>query len=335
MFNLLAVSPVVWYVLGGVFLVLFVLILCLLPLKTWFVALVSGAHVSMGRLVGMKIRRINVKEIVDSYIMARKAGLKLDIVELETHQLAGGDVHKVINALISAHSAKIMLTVENAKAIDLAGRDVMEAIKQCVTPKVIETGWISAVAKDGIEIKVKTRITVRTVIQRLVGRAGEETIIARVGEGVVTTVGSVESYQEVLENPDLVSKTVLSKGLDIGTSYEIVSVDIADIDVGQNVGARLLSDDAESKKLVSQAKAEERRVMAIATEQEMKARTQEMKALVLAAEAEVPKAMAEAIRKGQLGVLDYYKLQNLNSDTAMRNAIAGNDKKKKSGGFPE
>ena len=333
--NLLMISPVVWYVLIGVLAALIVLAVCLLPIKTWFVALVSGAHVSMLRLIGMKVRRIKVHEIVDAYIQARKAGIKIGIVDLETHQMAGGNVQKVINALISAHSAKIVLDIEAAKAIDLAGRDVVLAVKQSVTPKVIETDWISAIAKNGIEIKVKTRITVRANIQKLVGGAGEETIVARVGEGIVTTVGAAENHYIVQENPDLISKTVLSKGLDSGTAYEILSIDIADIDIGKNIGAQLISEQAEADKVVAQAKAEERRAMAAANEMEMKAKTQEMKALVLASEAEVPKAMAAAIREGKFGVMDYYKLQNLNSDTAMRNALAGNEdkKKKNNGGF--
>jgi uncharacterized protein YqfA (UPF0365 family) len=243
--------------------------------------------------------------------------------------MAGGDVTKVVNSLISAHSAKFNLSLDLAKAIDLAGRDIGLAVRQSVTPKVIETDWISAIAKNGIELKVKARITVRANIARLVGGAGEETILARVGEGIVTTVGSAETHTVVLENPDLISKTILAKGLDSGTSYEIISIDIADIDIGKNIGARLMMDQAEADKIVAQAKAEERRVMAAAAEQEMRARTQEMKAMLLAAEAEVPKAMAKAIQNGQMGVMDYYKIQNLNSDTAMRNALAGNDNSNK------
>ena len=245
--------------------------------------------------------------------------------------MAGGDIEKIIVALISAHSAKLPLTVDQAKAIDLAGRDVAKAVKMCVTPVVIETGWISAIAKDGIELKVKAKITLRSNLPRLVRGAGEETILARVGEGIVTTVGSALTHTEVLENPDIISKTVLNKGLDVSTAYEILSIEMADIDVGQNVGAKLNIDRAEADKSIAQAKAEERRAMASAIEQEMKAKTQEMKAMVLAAEAEVPKAMADAIKSGHLGVMDYYKIQNLNSDTAMRNSIAGVDKKKPGG----
>lgn len=316
---------IVIYVLLGILAVGFVVILALVPTKTWFVALVSGAHISMTRLVGMKLRRIKVAAIVDAYIQATKAGLNIDIVDLETHHMAGGDVTKVVNSLISAHSAKFNLSLDLAKAIDLAGRDISLAVRQSVTPKVIETEWISAIAKNGIELRVKARITVRANIARLVGGAGEETILARVGEGIVTTVGSADTHTIVLENPDLISKTVLAKGLDSGTSYEIISIDIADMDVGKNIGARLIMDQAEADKTVANAKAEERRAMAAAAEQEMRAKTQEMKAMVLAAEAEVPKAMAKAIQSGQMGVMDYYKIQNLNSDTAMRNSLAGND----------
>ncbi len=326
---LVATWEIVLYVVLGLLVVMLAVVLAVVPIKTWFVALVSGAHVSMTRLVGMKMRRIKVSYIIDAYIQAKKAGLNIEIVDLETHYMAGGDVQKVVNSLISAHSAKFALSLDLAKAIDLAGRDISLAVRQSVTPKVIETDWISAIAKNGIELKVKARITVRANIARLVGGAGEETILARVGEGIVTTVGSAETHTVVLENPDLISKTVLAKGLDSGTSYEIISIDMADIDVGKNIGARLMMDQAEADKTVAQAKAEERRAMATAAEQEMRARTQEMKAMVLSAEAEVPKAMAEAIKKGQMGVMDYYKIQNLNSDTAMRNSLAGNSDEKK------
>ena len=317
------------FVAIGIVVVTFVVILCLVPIRTWFIALISGAHVTMSRLIGMRMRRIKVVPIIDAYIQAKKAGINIDIVDLETHYMAGGDIEKIIVALISAHSAKIPLSVDQAKAIDLAGRDVAKAVKMCVTPMVIETGWISAIAKDGIELRVKAKITVRSNISRLVSGAGEETILARVGEGIVTTVGSADTHTEVLENPDIISKTVLNKGLDVATAYEILSIEMADIDVGQNIGAKLLIDQAEADKSIAQAKAEERKAMAYAVEQEMRAKTQEMKAMVLAAEAEVPKAMANAIKTGQMGVMDYYKIQNLNSDTAMRNSIAGIDNKKK------
>ncbi len=322
---------IVLCVILGLVAIVFIVMLSLVPMKMWFIALVSGAHVSMSRLVGMRLRRINVSPIILAYIKAKKAGLNIEITDLETHYMAGGDISKIIDALISAHSAKIALSVDQAKAIDLAGRDVLKAVKMCVTPMVIETGWISAVAKDGIELQVKAKITLRSNISRLVSGAGDETILARVGEGIVTTVGSALTHTEVLENPDTISKTVLNKGLDVGTAYEILSIEMADIDVGQNIGAKLMIDRAEADKSIAQAKAEERRAMASAIEQEMKAKTQEMRAMVLAAEAEVPKAMANAIKNGQLGVMDYYQLQNLNADTAMRNSIAGSDKKKSGG----
>lgn len=324
---LASVGNILLYVGIGILAILIVLIFALVPIKTWFIALVSGSHVSMTRLIGMKMRRIPVATIIDAYIMARKAGISVDVVSLETHHLAGGDVRKVINALIAANSAKIDLDIEEAKAIDLAGRDVDQAVRQSVTPKVITTDFISAVAKDGIELKVKVRITVRANIAKFVGGAGDETILARVGEGIVTTVGSAETHGEVLENPDFISQKVIDKGLDIGTSYKILSIDIADIDVGTNIGAELRKRDAEARKVVAQAEAEERRAMAEAHEQEMKAKTQQMQAVLIAAEAEVPKAMAEAIKEGKLGVMDYYKIQNLNADTSMRKAIAGESNK--------
>ena len=303
--------------------VLLLVLLLLVPIGTWFIALVSNSHVSMSRLVGMKLRRIKYRMLVDVYIRARKAGLDIDIAELESHVMAGGNISNVVNALISAHSAHIDLSLQSAKAIDLAGRDVLNAVKVSVNPKVIETPVISAIAKNGIELRVKARVTVRANISRLIGGAGEETIIARVGEGIVTTVGSSEFHKEVLENPDLISKTVLKKGLDAGTAYEILSIDIADVDVGRNIGAQLQMDQAEADKRIAQANAEERRAMAIATEQEMKAHTQEMRAKVVEAEAEVPKAMAEAFRNGRLGIMDYYQMQNIQADTAMRTAISG------------
>lgn len=271
----------------------------------------------------MKLRKIKVAMIVDAYITAKKAGLDVDIETLETHYMAKGDVIKVVNALISAHSANIGLTTQTAMAIDLAGRDVLNAVKVSVNPKVIETPMISAVAKDGIELRAKARVTVRANIARLVGGAGEETIIARVGEGIVTTIGSAISHKDVLENPDSISCKVLEKGLDSGTAFEILSIDIADVDVGRNIGAQLQMDQAEADKRVAQAKAEERRALAIALEQEMKARTQEMRAQVLLAEAEVPKALAEALKNGKMGVMDYYNMLNLQADTAMRKAIGG------------
>lgn len=306
-----------------VVLVLLAVVIGVLPIRIWFRALVSGVKVSMARLIGMKWRGVKVATIVDAYISAMKAGLDVSIDELETHVLAKGDAIKVVNALISAHSANIQLAPETARAIDLAGRDVLNAVKVSVNPKVIETPGISAIAKDGIELRVKARVTVRANITRLIGGAGEDTIIARIGEGIVTTVGSADSHKDVLENPDQISKTVLNKGLDNGTAFEILSIDIADIDVGRNIGAQLQMDQAEADKRIAEAKAEERRAMAVALEQEMKAKSQEMRANVIAAEAEVPKAMATALREGKLGVLDYYRMQNIQADTAMRNSLTG------------
>lgn len=313
----------------AVLLIVLIVLLIVVPMKVWFRALVSGAHISMGRLVGMKLRKIDVNMIVEAYVSAKKAGLTIDINELETHYMAGGDVVKVVNALISAHSAKINLSIDTAKAIDLAGRDVLNAVKVSVNPKVIETPLVSAIAKDGVELHVKARVTVRANIGRLVGGAGEETILARVGEGIVTTVGSAEDHGEVLQNPDLISKTVLAKGLDSGTAFEILSLDIADIDVGRNIGAQLRMDTAEAEKRIANAKAEERRAMAVAHEQEMRAKAQEMNAIKIAAEAEVPKAMANAFKDGKLGIMDYYRMQNVVADTDMRKSLAGTDDTKK------
>ena len=311
------------YIILAILLAGLIAFLIVVPMKVWFRAFVSGAHISMNKLVGMKLRKVNTHLIVEAYISARKAGIEMDVEELETHYMAGGDVSKVINALISAHSAKINLSIDTAKAIDLAGRDVLAAVKVSVNPKVIETPVIAAIAKDGIELKVKARVTVRANIGRVVGGAGEETIVARVGEGIVTTVGSAEDHSEVLQNPDLISKTVLAKGLDTGSAYEILSIDIADIDVGRNIGALLKMDQAEAEKRIANAKAEERRAMAVAKEQEMRVKTQEMNAVKLAAEAEVPRAMAKAFEEGKIGVMDYYKMQNVVADTKMRNSLAG------------
>ena len=274
----------------------------------------------------MRLRRVIPSRIVNPLIKARKAGLGLTVNQLEAHYLAGGNVDRVINSLIAAQRAEIDLSFERAAAIDLAGRDVLEAVQMSVNPKVIETPVIAAVAKDGIEVKAKARVTVRANIARLVGGAGEETIIARVGEGIVTTVGSSESHKEVLENPDLISRTVLNKGLDSGTAFEILSIDIADVDVGRNIGAQLQTDQAEADKRIAQAKAEERRAMAVAKEQEMIASVQEMRAKVVEAEAEVPKAMADALRTGNLGVLDYFNMQNIQADTQMRDSISKSGK---------
>ena len=309
-------------VAGGVFLIILITLLILVPMKLWFRAIVSGAHISMTKLIGMKMRKVDVKQIVPIYITARKAGIKITIEELETHYMAGGDIERVVKALVAAHSANMDLSVNQAKAIDLAGRDVYQAVRTSVVPKIIETDWISAVAKDGIELKVKAKVTVISNMHLQISGAGEETIIARIGEGVVTTVGSTDTHKIILESPELISSTIIEKGLDRGTAYEIVSIDIADIDVGRNIGADLEVARAEADKRVAQAKAEEKKAMAVAAEQEMKAKVQEMKALVVKAEADVPKALAEALRKGKLSVDDYYSMQNMQADTSMRKSIS-------------
>ena len=297
------------------------------PMGLWISALAANVHVGIFTLIGMRLRRVVPARIVNPLIKAVKAGIKIPINKLEAHYLAGGNVDRVVNSLIAAQRANIPLEFERACAIDLAGRDVLEAVQMSVNPKVIETPVVAAIAKDGIELKAKAKVTVRANIDRLVGGAGEQTVIARVGEGVVTTIGSAEDHKSVLENPDMISKTVLSKGLEAGTAFEILSIDIADIDVGRNIGAQLQTDQAEADKKIAQAKAEERRAMAIAGEQEMKAKVQEMRAKVVEAEAEVPMAMAQALRDGKLGVMDYYNLQNVISDTKMREAIATEEKK--------
>ncbi|SET41409.1 Uncharacterized protein YqfA, UPF0365 family [Natronincola peptidivorans] len=302
--------------------VLLSILLSFIPVGLWITAYFSGVKIGIFTLVGMRFRRVLPIRIVNPMIKATKAGLDLNIDKLEAHYLAGGDVNKVADALIAAQRADINLEFERAAAIDLAGRDVLQAVQVSVNPKVIETPKIAAVAKDGIEVMAKARVTVRANIERLVGGAGEETIIARVGEGIVTTVGSAGTHKDVLENPDLISRTVLSKGLDAGTAFEILSIDIADIDIGRNIGAQLQTDQAEADKRIAQAKAEERRAMAVAKEQEMKAAVQEMRAKVVEAEAEVPKAMATALREGNLGVMDYYNMKNVLADTNMREAIS-------------
>ncbi len=305
--------------------ILLVLFFSFFPLGLWISAAASGVHISIFSLVGMRFRRINPSKIVLPMIKATKAGLKVNMNELEAHLLAGGSVDRVVDSLIAAQSAQIPLEFEQSRAIDLAGRNVLEAVKMSVNPKVIETPVVAAIAKDGIELRAKARVTVRANIARLVGGAGEETIIARVGEGIVTTVGSAMTHKEVLENPDKISRTVLDKGLDAGTAFEILSIDIADVDVGRNVGATLQMDQAEADRRIAQAKAEERRAMAVAREQEMLAQVQEQRAKVVQAEAEVPLAMAEALRSGKLGVMDYYQMQNVISDTRMRQSIAGEE----------
>ncbi|MBP5535889.1 MAG: flotillin-like protein FloA [Bacteroidales bacterium] len=299
-----------------------VLFLYLVPVGIWFQALISGAHISLVQLVFMRFRKVPPTVIVNNMIAATKAGLKLTQNELEAHYLAGGHVNQVVNALISADKANMNLDFKTATAIDLAGRDVLKAVQTSVNPKVIDTPPVAAVAKDGIQLIAKARVTVRTNIKQLVGGAGEETILARVGEGIVTSIGSAVSHKQVLENPDSISKLVLTKGLDSGTAFEILSIDIADIDVGKNIGAQLQIDQANADKNIAQAKAEERRAMAVASEQEMKAKAQEARAKVIEAEAEVPRAMAEAFRSGNLGIMDYYKMKNIQADTDMRESIA-------------
>ena len=323
---------ILFFVLAIVAVILLVMFFRFFPIGLWISAAASGVRISIFSMVGMRFRRINPSKVVLPMIKATKAGLQVNMNELEAHLLAGGSVDRVVDALIAAQSAQIPLEFEQSRAIDLAGRNVLEAVKMSVNPKVIETPVVAAIAKDGIELRAKARVTVRANISRLVGGAGEETIIARVGEGIVTTVGSSETHKAVPENPDSISRTVLSKGLDAGTAYEILSIDIADVDVGRNVGAQLQMDQAEADRRIAQAKAEERRAMAVAHEQEMIASVQEMRAKVVEAEAEVPKAMAEALRSGKLGVMDYYQMQNVISDTRMRDAIAGKDEAPKADG---
>lgn len=307
----------------GLVFILLVIFLSFVPLGLWITAFFSGVKVGITTLVGMKLRRVAPRKIINPMIKATKAGLDLKLDELEAHYLAGGNVDTLVDALIAAQRANIELEFKRAAAIDLAGRNVLEAVRVSVNPKVIETPNIAAVSKDGIEVIVKARVTVRANIERLVGGAGEETIIARVGEGIVTTVGSSNTHKEVLENPDSISTTVLEKGLDSGTAFEILSIDIADVDVGRNIGAHLQTDQAEADMRIAQARAEERRAMAVAKEQEMKAEVQEKRALVVEAESQVPLAIAEALKSGNLGVMDYYKLNNIKADTDMRNSIGG------------
>ena len=305
----------------GVLLVIFAAIgflFFLVPIPLWIAAWASNAYVGLMTLIGMRFRRVPPSTVVTARISAVKAGLAIPINDLEAHFLAGGDVVRVVNAMISADKANIPMPFKRAAAIDLAGRDVLEAVKMSVIPKVIETPRIAAVAKDGIQLIVVSRVTVRANIDRLVGGAGEETIVARVGEGMVSTIGSSATHKDVLENPDEISRHILSKGLDAGTAFEILSIDIADVDVGSNIGAKLQIDQADADKQIAQAKAEERRAMAVALEQEMRAR-------VVEAEADVPKAMAQAFKQGNLGIMDYYRMKNVQADTAMRNSISGKE----------
>lgn len=315
-------EPVTIIILCVIIFIALVLFLYLVPVGLWFQALVSGVHTSLVQLMFMRFRKVPPSLIVNNMINATKAGLKLTQNELEAHYLAGGNVTKVVQALISANKANMNLDFRTATAIDLAGRDVLKAVQTSVNPKVIDTPPVAAVAKDGIQLIAKARVTVRTNIKQLVGGAGEETILARVGEGIVTSIGSAINHKQVLENPDSISKLVLTKGLDSGTAFEILSIDIADIDVGKNIGAQLQMDQANADKNIAQAKAEERRAMAIASEQEMKAKAQEARAKVIEAEAEVPKAMAEAFRSGNMGIMDYYRMKNIQADTDMRESIS-------------
>ena len=308
-------------VFGGI--ILFFIFLYFVPLNLWITALFSGVRVGLFELVFMRIRKVPPRVVVESLITATKAGLDLTSNDLETHYLAGGNVPNVIRALISADKANINLTFKQATAIDLAGRDVFQAVQISVNPKVITTPKVAAVASDGIQLIAVARVTVRASIAQLVGGAGEDTILARVGEGIVSSIGSARSHKEVLESPDNISKLVLSRGLDAGTAFEILSIDIADVDVGANIGAKLQIDQASADLKVAEARAEERRAMAVALEQEMKAKAQEARAKVIEAEAEIPKAMSESFRSGNLGIMDYYKMQNVQADTSMRQAISG------------
>ncbi|MFP4015434.1 MAG: flotillin-like protein FloA [Halanaerobiales bacterium] len=318
----------------GIFIIIGLIILAplffyFIPVGLWISALAAGVKIGIFNLVGMRLRRVPPAIIVSPMIKSHKAGISIKSEQLEAHYLAGGNVDRVVDALIAAQRAEIDLSFERAAAIDLAGRDVLEAVQMSVNPKVIQTPVVAAVAMNGIQVMATARVTVRANIERLVGGAGEETILARVGEGIVTTVGSAETHKKVLENPDSISKTVLEKGLDSGTAFEILSIDIADVDVGKNIGAQLQTDQAEADKEIAQAKAEERRAMAVAEEQEMRARVQEMRAKVVESEAEVPKAMAEALRSGKIGVMDYMNLKNIQADTDMRSNISNMGKDNK------
>ncbi len=302
--------------------ILMLMLFYLIPVGLWFQARVSGVRISLLQLVFMRFRKVPPSVIVSAMITSKKAGIELGRDELEAHFMAGGHVQSVVNALISADKANMQLSFKIATAIDLAGRDVLEAVQMSVNPKVINTPPVTAVARDGIQLIAKARVTVRANIQQLVGGAGEDTVLARIGEGVVSSIGSSESHKKVLENPDVISKLVLEKGLDAGTAFEILSIDIADIDIGKNIGAVLQMDQAEADKNIAQARAEERRAMAVALEQEMLAKAQEARAKVIEAEAEIPKAMADAFRSGNMGIMDYYKFKNIQADTSMRETIA-------------
>lgn len=315
------ITEIMPIIIIAVILIVIVILFTFIPVTLWISALAAGVRVGIFTLVGMRLRRVIPSRVIRPLIKAHKAGLDVQTNQLESHYLAGGNVDRVVNALIAAHRANISLSFERCAAIDLAGRDVLEAVQMSVNPKVIETPFISGIAIDGIEVKAKARITVRANIDRLVGGAGEDTVIARVGEGIVSTIGSSKTHAKVLENPDNISHNVLNRGLDSGTAFEILSIDIADIDIGKNIGAILQSDQADANKNIAQAKAEERRAMAVAQEQEMVASVQEMRAKVVEAEADVPRALAEALRSGNLGVMDYMNYKNIDADTDMRDSI--------------
>jgi uncharacterized protein YqfA (UPF0365 family) len=318
---MISIADLIPLILVGVLIFAVVVLFTFIPVALWISALAAGVKVSIFTLIGMRLRRVVPSKVINPLIKAHKAGVDASNNQLESHYLAGGNVDRVVNALIAAQRANIELGFERAAAIDLAGRDVLQAVQMSVNPKVIETPFIAGIAMDGIEVKAKARITVRANIERLVGGAGEETVIARVGEGVVSTIGSSNSHKQVLENPDSISKNVLNRGLDAGTAFEILSIDIADVDIGKNIGAILQTDQAQADKSIAQAKAEERRAMAVAEEQEMVARVQEMRAKVVEAEAMVPLALAEALRSGKMGVMDYMNYRNIGADTQMRDSI--------------
>ena len=318
---MISIADLIPLILVGVLIFAVVVLFTFIPVALWISALAAGVMVSIFTLIGMRLRRVVPSKVINPLIKAHKAGVDASNNQLESHYLAGGNVDRVVNALIAAQRANIELGFERAAAIDLAGRDVLQAVQMSVNPKVIETPFIAGIAMDGIEVKAKARITVRANIERLVGGAGEETVIARVGEGVVSTIGSSNSHKQVLENPDSISKNVLNRGLDAGTAFEILSIDIADVDIGKNIGAILQTDQAQADKSIAQAKAEERRAMAVAEEQEMVARVQEMRAKVVEAEAMVPLALAEALRSGKMGVMDYMNYRNIGADTQMRDSI--------------
>jgi len=322
MLGFLGVSAVIiWSVVAVLVMIVLAVIIGVVPMGVWVRALVSNSYIPAFKLIGMRLRKVDINKLVDCYINARKAGVKLTIDDLETHYLAGGDVNKVVEALIIAKGAKIDLSVETAKAIDLANKDVVLAVKTVVKPMVISTETISAMAKNGIELKVKARITVRTNINKFIGNAGEETILAKVGEGIVTTVGSAKTHTEVLEDPDKISKEILAKGLDQNTAYDILSIDIADIDVGDNIGAKIQAQRAAADMKIANARAQERKALAIASEHEMRAMTQEKRAQLIDAQAAVPKAISQAFQNGNIGVMDYYKMQNVIADTQMRESL--------------